>query len=109
MSDYAIVHTHLHQIESQLRALALWQAQAPSAEALASQEPFCVDTLEASEWLQWIFLPRMQALVRNRAPLPRRMAIAPYLEMAYQHDLVRIAPLLEALQRLDAHLGGESS
>nr|UCQ31962.1 YqcC family protein [Edwardsiella piscicida] len=107
MSDYAIVHGHLQQIEAQMRALSLWQAQAPAADALASQEPFCVDTLEAAEWLQWVFLPRMHALLLCRAPLPRRMAIAPYIEMAYPQDLARVAPLLAALQRLDRHLGGD--
>ncbi|WP_258876037.1 YqcC family protein, partial [Pseudomonas aeruginosa] len=29
-------------------------------EALASPEPFCVDTLALEQWLQWIFLPRMK-------------------------------------------------
>lgn len=76
-------------------------------DALASQEPFCVDTLEAAEWLQWVFLPRMHALLLCRAPLPQRMAIAPYIEMAYPQELARVAPLLAALQRLDRHLGGD--
>lgn len=52
-------------------------------------------------------LPRMNALLLRRAPLPQRMAIAPYIEMAYQPDLARVAPLLAALQRLDRHLGGD--
>ena len=59
---------HLLLIERELRVLGWWQEQAPSAEALASQEPFCVDTLTFEQWLQWIFLPRMKQLLEAGAP-----------------------------------------
>ena len=32
------------------------------------------------EWLQWIFIPRMSALLESRADLPSQIAISPYLE-----------------------------
>jgi uncharacterized protein YqcC (DUF446 family) len=31
----------------------------PSTEALASDQPFCVDTLTLPRWLQFIFLPTL--------------------------------------------------
>jgi len=58
-------------IERELRVLGLWASAPPSPVALASAEPFCVDTLEFEEWLQWIFLPRMKAILEDNQPLPR--------------------------------------
>ena len=48
----------------------LWQLQPPPASAFESQQPFALDTMEATEWLQWIFIPRMSALIEAEAPLP---------------------------------------
>ena len=39
----------LQQIEFELRALRWWEEQAPDAAALASRQPFCVDTLAFSQ------------------------------------------------------------
>ena len=50
-------------IERELRTLDMWSVEPPVPEALASVEPFCVDTLRFEQWLQWIFLPRMKAIV----------------------------------------------
>lgn len=52
-------------IERELRVLGWWSESPPSAQALASREPFCVDTLEFQQWLQWIFLPRMKVILEQ--------------------------------------------
>src|SRR3990167_8307476 len=67
-------------IERELRVQGWWDAQAPSAHALSSQEPFCVDTLAFEQWLQWIFLPRMKQMVEAGAALPRFSEIQPRAE-----------------------------
>lgn len=41
----------LLEIEAELRRLGWWSEQAPQATALASREPFCVDTLAFEQWL----------------------------------------------------------
>ena len=45
----------LIDIEAQLRQLALWEAVPPPASALASTEPFAVDTLTLPQ-VHWIML-----------------------------------------------------
>ena len=62
----------LVELENELRALGWWESQAPAAQALQSQQPFCVDTLEFSQWLQWVFIPRMQSIVLTQQPLPKQ-------------------------------------
>ncbi|MFI8582810.1 YqcC family protein [Ectopseudomonas khazarica] len=95
---------HLLLIERELRVLGWWQEQAPSAEALASQEPFCVDTLTFEQWLQWIFLPRMKQLLEADAALPSVSGIQPMAEMVYREQSGVARRLLELLGEFDCLL-----
>ncbi|OON39593.1 hypothetical protein BTJ39_13150 [Izhakiella australiensis] len=99
------IRRHLHDIESLLREAGLWQQQAPSQQALASSEPFCVDTLTPLQWLQWILLPRMHALLDSQSALPANFAVAPYYEVALEGDIPQRARLLHLLNQLDAQFG----
>ena len=45
----------LNALELGLRELGLWSDARPKAEHLASTMPFCYDTLELEQWLQFIF------------------------------------------------------
>ena len=91
---------HLLLIERELRVQGWWQEEAPSAEALASPEPFCVDTLAFEQWLQWILLPRMKAIVEADHPLPQASGICAMAELVYRE--ARVVSLLEALRAFDA-------
>ncbi|EHM40648.1 hypothetical protein HMPREF0454_03305 [Hafnia alvei ATCC 51873] len=109
MSEYAKVRQHLLQIEQQLDSLHLSQECAPDAQAFESKEPFCVDTMAPEQWLQWILLPRMFALLDSQSPLPRRFAIAPYFEVAFKERLLEVQPLIVLLQQLDDMLNQEDA
>jgi len=102
------VRHSLQAIEQSMRDLALWQAAPPEPEAFASTEPFCVDSMSAEAWLQWVFLPRMYALLDADAPLPTRFAITPYFEEALKDNEPNCMPLLVVLQKLDNMLNKES-
>lgn len=88
-------------IEAEMRRTGIWQATPPSDQALASQEPFCVDTLEFNEWLQWVFLARMKAILEQGGPLPERSAIYPYAEEWHRNHQWGNARLLNALRNFD--------
>ena len=92
---------HLLLIECELRVQGWWQEEAPSAEALASLEPFCVDTLAFEQWLQWIFLPRMKVLLETGAALPSVSGIQAMAEMVYQQQPRVARRLLELLGEFD--------
>jgi len=47
-----------------------WSDVNVSAEALGSQQPFCLDTMTFSQWLQFVFIPRIQALIDAGQVLP---------------------------------------
>ena len=71
----------LNQLEVGLRDLGLWSDERPTAEALASTLPFCYDTLELEQWLQFVFLGRMREILEQGDRLPDSCAIYPYIEM----------------------------
>ncbi|MCP9339693.1 YqcC family protein [Stutzerimonas xanthomarina] len=88
-------------IERELRALGVWTSSPPAPESLASQEPFCVDTLAFDQWLQWIFLPRMKHILEHDQPLPTVSGILAMAHMVYQHQPQRMAGLFETLETFD--------
>ncbi|KNE86202.1 YqcC family protein [Aggregatibacter aphrophilus] len=77
---------HLQNLQHTMERLALWQSVPPQEAAFLSEQPFALDTMNPTEWLQWIFIPRMHALVESQAPLPRQIAISPYLEEALKEE-----------------------
>lgn len=70
-------------IERELRLQGWWDEVPPSEEALSSVEPFCIDTLDFHQWLQWIFLARMKQILQQDLPLPSASGILEMAEMVY--------------------------
>lgn len=99
----------LIDIESELRQLGLWDRQPPSTNALASTEPFCVDTLTLPQWLQFIFLPTLYRLLEAQEPLPARCGIAPMAEEYFKGGGLPSAALESALLRIDSLLSEDES
>lgn len=91
----------LMEIEREMRALDLWSQTMPEAEALMSQQPFCIDTLEFHEWVQWLLLPRLQHLVLEQLPLPESCAVTPMAEEVFKTMEENTEHLLELLAQLD--------
>lgn len=91
----------LMDIEMELRKLNLWAAEMPSAEALASTQPFAVDVLTFPQWLQFIFLPRMQYLLEQQLPLPVNCGIAPMAEEYFAPLQLDSSHLVHHLRRVD--------
>ncbi|MFJ4143944.1 YqcC family protein [Pseudomonas sp. NPDC089734] len=88
-------------IERELRVLGWWDETPPSELALSSKEPFCVDTLEFEQWLQWIFLPRMKIILEQNLPLPNASGILEMAEMVYSTRQGETRQLQERLARFD--------
>ena len=72
----------LDAIETELRNQNAWTQMPPSMEALSSTTPFCMDTMHLSQWLQWLFIPRVKAIIDAGAALPQGSNIKSYAEEA---------------------------
>jgi len=91
----------LIDIEAQLRQLDQWDPVPPPPEALASKQPFCIDTLTLPQWLQFVFLPTLYAMLEEGRSLPDRCGIAPMAEEYFRGTGLGGAELVAALVRID--------
>jgi uncharacterized protein YqcC (DUF446 family) len=96
----------LIDIEAQLRQLGQWDKLPPTTEALASEEPFCVDTLTLPQWLQFVFLPTLSGMLQEGQALPERCGIAPMAEEYFRGTGLMSGALVAALERVDELLSG---
>ena len=98
----------LNALELGLRELGLWSDLRPEPNALASTMPFCYDTLELEQWLQFIFLGRMREILEQGDALPESCAIYPYVEMLSGAGKPVHPKLAELVQQVDRSFEGES-
>lgn len=99
----------LMDVEKELRELRLWQAEPISAEALASTEPFAIDTMNFSQWLQFIFIPRLYGLIEQQLALPTHCSVAPMAEEYFAGMNLYSEPLIAHLRHVDSLLTREES
>lgn len=96
----------LLRIEIELRRMDVWEASPPPEHAFQSTQPFCLDTMEFTQWLQFVFLQKMKALVESGQPLPSVSGIAPMAEEYFRGRAQSGQGLVEALEEMDRLLSG---
>lgn len=101
MQRYQQLHQLLLDIEAEMRAWSLWSANAPSPQAMTSRQPFCVDTMSFWEWVQWIMLPRFEAMIESHQSLPSGSNMLPMAEQALLNSSVKSSKLLDYFSALD--------
>ncbi len=101
MNQAANLLTLLAQLKSVMEQADLWQVQAPSAHALQSQMPFCIDTLTFAQWLQFVFHPKLQHLAINGQPLPTNIAVLPMAQEALLGLTDKVAAVQDIIAQID--------
>ena len=103
---------HMHELLAALELALLeagwWGDASPDDAALASIEPFCVDTLRFSEWLQWVYIPKMRAYIAENAALPARSGLLPIAEETWKDSDKNTDGLLLVMRALDALVNGDT-
>lgn len=101
------LHHLLLRLEQALKQCHLWRSEPPAPEAFLSTQPFCVDTMSFAEWLQWVFVARLRALLEAQRPLPQGSQVAPLAAELWkgQPEALHLCPVLE---KIDACLNGEN-
>ena len=108
LSDHTTrVADSLLQIEIELRRIDAWESEPPSPEALQSAQPFAVDTLEFTQWLQFVFVSRMKVLIEGGQPLPQVSGMAPMAEEHFRGREESGASLISKLEEMDRLLSGQ--
>ena len=104
MDRHQQVSRVLIEIRNEMQLQGLWQDQAPDPAALASREPFCVDTLDFTEWVQWLLIPRLEMMIEQQLPLPQNSEIQPMAAEVFNQLEEDTDRLLELIHQLDKAL-----
>lgn len=90
------------ELEMALRQHQLWESESPSPNALQSQQPFCFDTLRFSQWLQFVFIARLQNIIEIQAPLPQSSGIVAIAEENFKGVSYDASTIIHCLAQFDA-------
>lgn len=91
----------LNELETAMRHKSLWQAERPSEQALASTEPFAIDSLNFSQWLQFIFIEKIAQLLQLNLALPTAMAISPMATEYFKVQADSCPEIVALITRID--------
>ncbi|MGR4067582.1 YqcC family protein [Billgrantia sp. C5P2] len=70
----------LRRLEATMKATNMWRMSAPTPDAYESEQPFCIDTMNLPQWLRFVFIARLDALVEAEAPMPAKCDVAPVVD-----------------------------
>jgi uncharacterized protein YqcC (DUF446 family) len=90
------------QIEQEMKAIGYWQAAPLPAEAYEFRSAFAMDTMAYSQWLQFVFIPRVRAIIENNGDFPSSssvgtQAIREFDESPEAENLVRLLCEFDAI------------
>lgn len=108
LNTYARLAALLDELERELKTVALWELEMPSASALASRQPFAHDTLRFSQWLQFLFIARLRSLIAAEALLPDNCSVLPMAEESFKgmaQDMSRVQGVIGEIDRLLSNRG----
>lgn len=89
-------------IEAEMKRLDAWRSLPPAAAAFDNDTPFHADSMDFDNWLQWVLIARLHALLDATSPLPASCAVAPMAEHLWQQDAAKRRQLQALLAELDA-------
>jgi uncharacterized protein YqcC (DUF446 family) len=72
---YAIVQKKIDAIEAEMKRIGYWQSEPLDPGQYGFQRAFAMDTMTFSQWLQFIFIPRVKEIVAIAGEFPRRSMV----------------------------------
>lgn len=104
-AEYAFLASAMLDLEKAMRKTGYWSEVPPHTTAFQSTIPFFCDTMNLDAWLQWVFIPRMKAMIEHEAPLPQA-SIYEYAEETLG-KLDNTDEIMGVIKRLDVILSGD--
>ena len=104
MSVHQQLQTALLELEAAMKAANLWRTPTPDAAAFASQQPFCIDTMSLPQWVRYVFVARLNALIEAEDAMPAKCEVAPAVAAYLMQEKVRASDQLlvvKAVERVD--------
>lgn len=64
------------EIEAEMKRIGMWQEEPLPPQAYAFQKAFAMDTMAYSQWLQFVFIPRVRQIVSEKGTFPSGSMVA---------------------------------
>jgi uncharacterized protein YqcC (DUF446 family) len=97
------VTRYLDQIEAEMRRIGMWQTEPLRPEQLEFTKAFAMDTMPFSQWLEFIFLPRVrvrEAVAANSFPKGSSVGPQAVRELDGQPEAEHLLTLLSEFDAL---------
>ncbi|PCI56509.1 MAG: hypothetical protein COB45_04930 [Gammaproteobacteria bacterium] len=96
----------LTQLSQELEMLTLWQQCRPNLCEMASTLPFHYDTLTFEQWLQFVFIERINLMIEENQPLPSEILLLPMAEESFKKLGNKANNLIDIIAQLDCLFSG---
>jgi uncharacterized protein YqcC (DUF446 family) len=97
----ALIETKLDEIETEMHAIGIWQASPLRPDQLEFSAAFGLDKMAFSQWLQFIFIPRVRdAIATNQFPPSSHVGTQAVREFDAEPRAAHLATLLTEFDAL---------
>src|SRR5690349_19513806 len=105
--SHEIVAEKIARIEAEMRSIGMWQNEPMPQEKTAAAGAFGQGSMAFEQWLQFVFIPRVNQIVAARAAFPSKSQVGDqaYREWRMWGDAPNVDRLLELLREFDALFG----
>lgn len=92
----------ISEIEAEMKDIGYWAATPLPPEAYDFHEAFAMDTMAFSQWLQFVFVPRVNQIIEDREEFPSvsMVAVQAMREFDGQEEADRLVELLSEFDAL---------
>lgn len=93
----------INEIEAELRKIGYWKDGELKVDLRESKEDFCSDKIPFEQWLQFVFIPNVRTMIKEKQPLPddSMVGVKAMREWDYQSTVTEALPLINLLSEFD--------
>jgi uncharacterized protein YqcC (DUF446 family) len=102
MTEIAEVAAAADRVEAAMREAGMWQDAPLDPAQYDFRMAFAMDTMAFSQWLQFVFLPRVREIVAGGGSLPGASNVAAQAVREFDGMQDSAGPVLDALIAFDA-------
>lgn len=78
MPGYYDVERAIDEIESEMKSIGLWHKEPLSPEKYNFRSAFGADTMSFEQWIQFILIPNVLRIVKEKGKFPQNSQVAVY-------------------------------
>lgn len=98
-----LISNYLNELEEELKALQLWGGEQgrPEEKAFLDPNPFCLDSMDFHQWLEYVLIAKFREMIAAENPLPDKMCVHTYAQEKYRGQWSKYRNLIVILRKLD--------